>query len=819
MNKERASTATLGYVLDRFSDPPRRYRPLQMIHDFTHYRDQGLEPDELVNLLVLRGCGGAVTNVAWGDDYLSNESAWKDVRRGIRLLKRAGLSVWIYDEKGYPSGTAGGAVLRGHPEWQALGVFCMGYRPNSGERIEVPLPPSAGEWVHATAFPLLERDGSVTIDHVRGSVVSCEGGDPIVWTAPDGAWVLLCFATRRIFDGTIAASEYGWSDDGYLNLLSKEAVEEFCSVTHARYAEKLGNLWDHVDAVFTDEPALQSAYVLFSKRGEEEPAERAETVAQFIESGRRSMRQGAYPPTVAWERRMPEWFSDLKGYDLTEALPALFLDLPGARRVRYDFYDVVAQRVADSYAGTIRRKCDALGTASSGHLLAEDFLHQHVVFEGDLFRSLRSFHIPGVDIIAGKPEPILNGTMFLIPKFAASVARACGAPRVMVEHWDFCERYGFLDPWPLSMEEGLCTLGLLFAMGMDCLISYMPFLPFQNPIEQRLEPQVPREQQPFGPEYRVWTDCAGRLSLLVQGGRQVCDIAVYYPIEGVQAYVKPCGAYENQRETEPAIRRIEDTWLETCRALVRGQKGFTIVDDQAGADGHVEDGCLTVADARYRLLILTHTPFVPIRVLEQIALFARRGGLVLTVGPLPEDCLEPGEERTLKEHLATIRAAATAADRPDEVPGLIESLLVADIVIDPPALGIVALHTRHPDRETYLLVNTQAQPVQAQVSLASIGPAYLLRPASGAVESLTTDVATCELQFAGYEVLVVVAGRAAAAGSPSLSRPSSHGHTFTQEVVSRLRCGCNHSVRRAALPPGCIRSDRHQRHVRDVFRG
>ena len=265
--------ATLAQVVDGFADPPLSYRPLQMIHDFTHYRDRGLGSEDLVNLLLQHGCGGAVTNVAWGDDYLFNESAWKDLRRGLRLLKRAGLSVWIYDEKGYPSGTAGGAVLHGHPEWQAQGVFCIAQRPVPGEQTEVSLPPSAGEWVHAVAYPFLGRDGYMTINHSRSVAVACAAGDPIRWTVPGGAWVLLCFATRRLFEGTIAASEYGWSDNGYLNLLSREAVDEFFSLTHARYAEKLGSLWDHVDAVFTDEPALQSAYVLFGGRGEEESAD------------------------------------------------------------------------------------------------------------------------------------------------------------------------------------------------------------------------------------------------------------------------------------------------------------------------------------------------------------------------------------------------------------------------------------------------------------------------------------------------------------------------------------------------------------------
>ena len=739
-------------LLGSFRDPPPKYRPLQVIHDFSHYRQRGLRPEDLVDLLVQRGCGGVVTNVAWGHDYLGSDLEWELLRRGIELLKQNGLRVWIYDEKGYPSGVAGGQVLRDHPEWRAQGVYCIARKAAGEERLQVDLPAMAENWVYCVAVPV---EGRLRLD--AALPVAYHVDAPVVWSAPPGKWLLLCFATRRLLQGTIAGSKYGWADGGYINLLTKEAVAEFCALTHHRYAERLGELWPCVEAVFTDEPALQSAYVLFDE-GQEADRGRDSSLQQFIDSSRCEMDGGTYPPTVVWESRLPEWFRRQKGYAVERVLPALFIDFPGAHRLRYDYYDVVSQTVANSYLGTIRSSCECLGIASSGHLLAEDFLHQHVVFEGDLYRSLRQFHIPGIDILVGKPETIANGHMFMIPKIASSVAHICGAPSTLIEHWDFCERYGFLDPWPLSMEERLGTLGLVFALGVDCLASYMPFVPIGGPLDERLEPRVPRQSDPMGAEYRRWTDCAGRLSQLVSGGLHVCDIVVYYPIEGIQACLLPCGAFENQRQTNPVIKYIEDTWIESCRSLVQAQWDFDVVDDQALTDALLdeEDGCLRIGSEAYHAVVLTHTPFIPLRVLKVLAAFVEHGGKLITVGPYPGEATEWERDTDFLRCLGRVRTGETAhTQNPADVAALVSDILDPDTVVKPRTSSLVGRHIRHPDRETYVLVNTSSLALDLEMSFSTSGTAHLLWPADGTQQLLQTT--SCHhFRLAGYGTAAVV---------------------------------------------------------------
>ena len=109
----------------------KMYRPLKMQHSF------GLDPNapsaarvqqmraELEKIASL-GYGGIVTNVSF-DDYLENETYWEDFVHSVQLCKEMGLRVWLYDEKGYPSGGAGGIVMRDHPEYEAIGLVCLTY--------------------------------------------------------------------------------------------------------------------------------------------------------------------------------------------------------------------------------------------------------------------------------------------------------------------------------------------------------------------------------------------------------------------------------------------------------------------------------------------------------------------------------------------------------------------------------------------------------------------------------------------------------------------------------------------------------------------
>ena len=206
---------------DQFKNPTGQYRPLQIIHGFdgiiaAKYPGHPLAKEFLKELVQnpdkkefpalktslhdalqeLRdaGLGGVVCNISF-QDYLTDENQWKLFETGIECCRELGLRVWIYDEEGYPSGSAGGQVLKKNPDFEAQ---------------ELILDPSS-----ATGY------------HIRPA-----------------------------YEGTHASNNYHKARR-YVNLMDKEAGQAFIDVTHQAYARHIKkDFGKTIEAFFTDEPSL-----------------------------------------------------------------------------------------------------------------------------------------------------------------------------------------------------------------------------------------------------------------------------------------------------------------------------------------------------------------------------------------------------------------------------------------------------------------------------------------------------------------------------------------------------------------------------------
>ena len=89
-----------------WSDPPAADRPLQIVHGIPAER----ATPEGMRFYKDRGLGGVVCNIAF-DRYMKSEPHWKTLIAGVAACEKLGMVVWLYDEEGYPSGSAGGLVL------------------------------------------------------------------------------------------------------------------------------------------------------------------------------------------------------------------------------------------------------------------------------------------------------------------------------------------------------------------------------------------------------------------------------------------------------------------------------------------------------------------------------------------------------------------------------------------------------------------------------------------------------------------------------------------------------------------------------------
>ncbi len=178
-----------------WNNPPAEDRPLKMVHCIGKPLDQiggylGWMRDTC-------GAGGVVISYG-GDAYLKGEHGWDILTTSVKEAIDRDMRVWIYDEAGYPSLSAGGRVLEVDPTVEAQ-ELCMDESLPENQRY---FARNSYEYTHAT------------------NNYSC---------------------ARR-----------------YPDPANPRAVEIFLDVTHQACKDHLGEYYDEVEAFFTDEPSFMS---------------------------------------------------------------------------------------------------------------------------------------------------------------------------------------------------------------------------------------------------------------------------------------------------------------------------------------------------------------------------------------------------------------------------------------------------------------------------------------------------------------------------------------------------------------------------------
>ena len=124
-------------LAERFRDPPASARLLP-IH-LGEVVNKGEKFEEFLQEILADGNGGTVMTMPW-IDYLRKESDWTVFRKSVLRAHELGMRLWLYDERGFPSGTAGGETLKGHPEWAARGLHAAVTNVVGGSAVELSLP-------------------------------------------------------------------------------------------------------------------------------------------------------------------------------------------------------------------------------------------------------------------------------------------------------------------------------------------------------------------------------------------------------------------------------------------------------------------------------------------------------------------------------------------------------------------------------------------------------------------------------------------------------------------------------------------------------
>ena len=675
-------------LVERFAVPPAEARILKMVHNLP---DAPADQDSLMQMLRAQGFGGMVVNVS-STEYLESDAKWAAFVRGVEEAKKAGMALWLYDERGYPSGNAGGITMRDHPEWEARG-WLVAEADSTGGPVALELPP--GTLVRASAFPV--SDGTLDLDKAVDLAAQVRDGK-LAWDAPAGAWHVMIFTEDRLYEGTHAALSL-CDKLPYVNLLMPEPTARFIEVTHGAYAKHLGNdLGKYFVATFTDEPSLMSLFL------RPQP-----------------WRVLPWAPALAGE------FRTRRGYALDPWLPALAADIgPRTASVRYDFWLTVAELVSENFFGQIQTWCGQHNTLSGGHLLMEESILTHVPLYGDFFRCARRLDAPGIDCLTSIPEEV----PWRIARLLSSVADLDGKAVTMSETSDHCQVYrpeGDKRPVRNVTEEEIRgTCNRLILNGITCITSYYSFAGLSNEQLVRLNEWI------------------GRCCTMLFGGHQVTDIAVLYPVETIWPKFAP-GRHTTE-DVPTAAHKVEATYGAASNNLYDDGRDFTYVDARTLAEAEVQDGVLRHGALRWRVVVLPCTDTLPMKAWNNLAQFWRTGGIVAALAALPtnseKDFPAPEVQALAKEmfkdgtsgRIVANKAGGAAVFLSESsealLPLYLDTLLERDVVSQPRS-PIRATHRRIDEHDVFLLINDSRQPWQGQVSLSANGTGEQWNPADG----------------------------------------------------------------------------------------
>ncbi len=557
--------------------PTAHNRPLKIVHDLPYPKDADINAKcraatDYLHMLLDRGFGGIVTNVSTHNDYLKNEEEWRVFSHLAAECERLDLRLWVYDEKGYPSGAAGTLTIDENPDFEATGVVMVTQTVAPQDTVTIPLPHGHMHFLYAALYPLRGEDESAAapVDVHLGiapapadlsplatdkngryspvAVADCDHSpEAVTLRNPTDGPVLACaFVQKRLYEGTHCVHNV-FECRRYIDVTNPDAVAAFLRNTYDQYAAHLpdrfgggtGNVavpTGQIEAFFTDEPSLMGCYINAGlyPRTVRHPYD--ETIPLY--------------PVLSWGRDVADEFQDYYGYDLLPELVSVFLgDTAHAKKVRCDFYRLLSDLYEYAFFSQISDWCAAHNTNFSGHILLEDTIKYHTIFEGNFFSLLRRMHYPGIDMLQSIPSVVRDYAF--TPKLVSSVARAYGRPHVM------SEVSAHAQGGNVTHDQMYASLCAQYALGVDVFTYYYS--------ENFMDPET----------YTRYNTALARIGAIMQG-QTVTDCLLYYPIETFRMHHRPSAA---QYGTYTAAENLCERELNTVmNFLLDHQIDFDFID-------------------------------------------------------------------------------------------------------------------------------------------------------------------------------------------------------------------------------------------------
>lgn len=343
---------------EHFKNPPDAYRPMPFWHINGRMTKEGIEK-QLSEAKSLSGFGGVtVLPVSAGEQvgtgkicpgtepaYLSDEyfERYGDI---LDFSRKQGTQVILYDDIDFPSGSAGGRLMKEYPQYTRKFLKKEEFPVKGNQPVSKRLPGSLADGVIVSALNTATREVLDLRPYMQDSLLE--------WKAPEGDWQVMYFTCTYDKD-----SGHGQMVD----YMQPEAVSQLLKMTYDAYDKRFSRYYgDVITKTFFDDVG-------------------------FV------MAENTWTPAIAslFERK----------YGKNPALyyPALYCDIgPETEAARVALFDIRSELMAEGYVKQVAEWSAKRNLRSMGHP-PENYSPNSVVAHGDILKYYRHVQIPLMDAI------------------------------------------------------------------------------------------------------------------------------------------------------------------------------------------------------------------------------------------------------------------------------------------------------------------------------------------------------------------------------------------------------------------------------------
>jgi len=424
--------------------------------------------------------------------------------------------------------------------------------------------------------------GKIVDNKIDASSLQIIGeGNQLKWKAPEGNWVVYAYVEKHL--------------PSRVDYLDPKLMEVFIPLVHEQYAKHFGNeMGKTIPGVFVDH-------------------------------------EGDYGWQMAWSEYFAKRYKEIKKRDIRLWLPLLTeKDKDGLfAKARYDWIDVVSDVYSECFFEPIVKWLKQRNMYYISNLWEESLIKQTRAV-GDFMRLTRTATMPGNDCLLMGSQDVHDF------KEVQSVAEFEDRP--------FMSEIMGVAGWGQTPEMMKMTINSITSFGVNHVVPHG--INTNRKIETIPYPADWFAENPYWPYLHYWTDFARRAAFITRQSKLVADVLLINPHESVWALAEDYFSNEQTSQWDKRSRETDRTYSDAMRTMNKNNIDFLIADTYYLDNGTVESKNIstkfTIKNHEFSALVLPPFCIIPHTVSAKILEFAKKGGVVVILGELPQGSTEEG---------------------------------------------------------------------------------------------------------------------------------------------------------------------------------